>query len=144
MLDLACERSCGDRTGKRLAPRRWVQYRLALICLPRWASIDPTRHIRWQPGRIGCGSDEYRCIGSTGQPGFREVPANLAQLEYVPSFETVAAGQRLWSSYLNHIGESTILGPYSAGTQLEFGLAPASYCTGPHPQPSSGATARVA
>ena len=48
------------------------------------ASIDPTVQIYGSsPGRIGCGSDEYLCIGSTGQPGFREVLANLAQLEYV-------------------------------------------------------------
>jgi hypothetical protein len=48
------------------------------------ASIDPTVQISaGSPGRIGCSSDEYLCIGSTGQPGFREVLANLAQLEYV-------------------------------------------------------------
>ena len=48
------------------------------------ASIDPTLQIYGgSPGRIGCGSDEYLCIGSTGQRGFREVLANLAQLEYV-------------------------------------------------------------
>jgi hypothetical protein len=48
------------------------------------ASIDPTVQIyASSPGRIGCGSNEYLCIGSTGQPGFREVLANLAQLQYV-------------------------------------------------------------
>ena len=48
------------------------------------ASIDPTVQIYGSsPGRIGCASDEYLCIGSTGQPGFRDVLANLAQLEYV-------------------------------------------------------------
>ena len=48
------------------------------------AAIDPTDQIyASSPGRIGCGSDEYLCIGSTGQPGFREVLASLAQLEYV-------------------------------------------------------------
>jgi hypothetical protein len=48
------------------------------------ASIDPTVQIyASSPGRIGCGSDEYPCIGSTGQPGFREVLANVAKLEYV-------------------------------------------------------------
>lgn len=47
-------------------------------------SIDPTVQIYpGSPGRIGCGSDEYLCIGSTGQPGFREVLADLAALEYV-------------------------------------------------------------
>jgi len=50
----------------------------------RVASIDPTVQIyASSPGRIGCGSDEYLCIGSTGQPGFREVLANLVQLENV-------------------------------------------------------------
>jgi hypothetical protein len=48
------------------------------------ASIDPTVQIyASSPGRIGCGSDEYLCIGRTGQPGFREVLANLAKLDYV-------------------------------------------------------------
>ena len=47
------------------------------------ASIDSTVQIYvGSPGRIGCSSDEYLCIGSTGQPGFREVLANLAQLDY--------------------------------------------------------------
>jgi hypothetical protein len=48
------------------------------------ASIDPTVQVyASSPGRIACSSDEYLCIGSTGQPGFREVLANLAQLDYV-------------------------------------------------------------
>ena len=48
------------------------------------ASIDPTVQIYAdRRGRIGCGSNEYLCIGSTCQPGFRDVLANLAQLEYV-------------------------------------------------------------
>jgi hypothetical protein len=43
------------------------------------ASIDPTVQIyASSPGRIGCGSDEYLCIGSTGQPGFREVLAAVS------------------------------------------------------------------
>jgi hypothetical protein len=48
------------------------------------AAVDPTVQIyASSPGRIGCGSDADLCIGSTGQPGFREVLAKLAQLEYV-------------------------------------------------------------
>jgi hypothetical protein len=48
------------------------------------ASIDPTVQIyAASPGRIGCTGDEYLCIGSTGQPGFRDVLANLARLDYV-------------------------------------------------------------
>jgi hypothetical protein len=52
------------------------------------ASIDPTVQIyAGSPGRIECGSDEYLCIGSTGQPRFREVLANLAQLDYVSGIQ---------------------------------------------------------
>jgi hypothetical protein len=52
------------------------------------ASIDPTVQIYTSsPGRIGCGVDEYLCIGSTAQPGFRQVLANLAQLDYVTDIE---------------------------------------------------------
>jgi hypothetical protein len=52
------------------------------------ASIDPTVQIyASSPGRIRCGSDEYLCIGSTGQPGFRELLANLAQLDYVSGIQ---------------------------------------------------------
>src|SRR5580765_5257888 len=48
------------------------------------SAIDPTVEIHsGSPGRIGCTSDEYLCIGSTYQPGFRAVLANLAQLPYV-------------------------------------------------------------
>jgi hypothetical protein len=48
------------------------------------ASIDPTVQIYADSrGHIGCGSNKYLCIGSTGQPGFRDVLANLAQLDYV-------------------------------------------------------------
>ena len=61
------------------------------FCIParaglaaRVASIDPTVQINASsPGRIGCGSDEYLCIGSTGQPGFQAVLADLAELDYV-------------------------------------------------------------
>ena len=48
------------------------------------ASIDPTIQIyTGSPGRVGCGADEYLCIGSTAQPGFQQVLANLAALDYV-------------------------------------------------------------
>jgi hypothetical protein len=51
---------------------------------PEVTSIDPTVEIYGSsPGRIGCGSDEYLCVGSTRQPGFRKVLANLAKLMYV-------------------------------------------------------------
>jgi hypothetical protein len=48
------------------------------------ASIDPTIQMyAGSPGRVGCGADEYLCIGSTAQPGFQQVLANLAALDYV-------------------------------------------------------------
>ena len=51
-------------------------------------SIDHTVQIyASSPGRIGCGADEYLCIGSTAQPGFRQVLADLAQLDYVTDIE---------------------------------------------------------
>jgi len=51
-------------------------------------SIDPTVQIYADsPGRVGCGVGEYLCIGSTAQPGFRQVLANLAQLDYVTGIE---------------------------------------------------------
>jgi len=47
-------------------------------------AIDPTVQIyAGSPGRVGCGVDENLCIGSTAQPRFRQVLANLEQLDYV-------------------------------------------------------------
>ena len=55
-------------------------------------SIDPTIQIyAGSPGRVGCGDGEYLCIGSTYQPGFRDVLTNLAQLEYVTDIEPSVA-----------------------------------------------------
>jgi hypothetical protein len=56
----------------------------------------------------------------------------------------LAGGQVLWTSYLEHLGESRLIGPYPAGTELILGLKPASYCTEPEPRPSTGIYARVA
>jgi hypothetical protein len=51
-------------------------------------AIDPTVQIfAGSPGRIGCTDDQYLCIGSTHQPGFRSVLVNLAQLDYVTRIE---------------------------------------------------------
>jgi hypothetical protein len=55
-----------------------------------------------------------------------------------------AGAQVLWTSYLQHLGESTLMGPYPAGAEVVFGLKPASYCTEPGPSPSTGADARIA
>jgi hypothetical protein len=47
-------------------------------------AIDPTVQIYPSSrGRIGCTREQYLCIGSTHQPGYRAVLANLAQLDYV-------------------------------------------------------------
>jgi hypothetical protein len=62
-----------------------------------------------------------------------------------PTFDASSPGQRLWSNVLSHIGESTLLGPYASGTELIFGLAPRSYCSGTNARPSpSRAAARIA
>ena len=45
--------------------------------------IDSTVQYSRSPGRIGCQSDEYLCIGHTHQNNWREVLNQLAQLEYV-------------------------------------------------------------
>jgi hypothetical protein len=47
-------------------------------------SIDPSLWCaRSSPGRIGCGAEQFLCVGSTGQPNFRLTLTNLAQLDYV-------------------------------------------------------------
>jgi hypothetical protein len=61
-----------------------------------------------------------------------------------PSADATAAGLRLWSNVLSHIGESTLLGPYPSGTELTFGLEPRSYCTQVNPRTSSATAARIA
>ena len=46
--------------------------------------IDPTIEIFPKSrGRIGCGPQEFLCIGSTHQPGFKTVLYKLASLPYV-------------------------------------------------------------
>jgi hypothetical protein len=55
-----------------------------------------------------------------------------------------AGGQVLWTSYLEHLGESMLIGPYPASTELVLGLKTAAYCTEPGPRPSTGGNARVA
>jgi len=69
------------------------------FCIPaspetiaEFRAIDPTVQILpGSPGRIGCTADQYLCIGSTHQPGFRSVLVNLAQLEYVTHIELSVA-----------------------------------------------------
>ena len=54
------------------------------------------------------------------------------------------SAQLLWSGYLEHLGESKLLGPYSAGAELVLGLKPASYCSDATPRLSSSTQARTA
>jgi hypothetical protein len=61
-----------------------------------------------------------------------------------PNAGLPVGARRLWASYLRHLGESTDLGPYPAGTELRLGLVPASFCALAAPRPSDGAFARVA
>ena len=52
------------------------------------SSIDPSIAIfPSSPGRIGCTREERLCVGSTYQPEFRTVLANLAGLDYVARIE---------------------------------------------------------
>jgi len=51
-------------------------------------SIDPTIAIHAESrGRVGCSPMEVLCLGSTNQPGFREVLERLCGLEYVRRIE---------------------------------------------------------
>jgi hypothetical protein len=51
-------------------------------------AVDPTIQIYpASPGRIGCGSDQLLCIGSTHQPEFRDVLRRLAELDFVRRIE---------------------------------------------------------
>jgi hypothetical protein len=43
--------------------------------------------MRRSRGRIGCTGDQYLCVGSTHQPGFRAVLARLARLPYIDRIE---------------------------------------------------------
>lgn len=65
------------------------------FCIPADAAavsevlgIDPTLRIhRDSPGRIGCSSVEFLCIGNTDQGDFRAVLIRLAELPYVERIE---------------------------------------------------------
>jgi hypothetical protein len=47
-------------------------------------AIDHTIQLhRGSRGRIGCTNEQYLCVGSTHQPGYRTVLRRLAELEYV-------------------------------------------------------------
>jgi hypothetical protein len=51
-------------------------------------SIDPTIQISCEsPGRIGCGQNQWLCIGSTHQKDFKVVLRRLACLDYVDKID---------------------------------------------------------
>jgi hypothetical protein len=53
-------------------------------CVAEVQRIDPTVQLmRGARGRIGCGTDEILCLGSTHQPDWRGVLTNLARLPYI-------------------------------------------------------------
>jgi hypothetical protein len=49
--------------------------------------IDGSVRVQRAPGRSGCSESELLCIGTTHQPGYREVLARLARLPYVTRIE---------------------------------------------------------
>lgn len=51
-------------------------------------AIDRTVEVqRGARGRIGCSAEQYLCVGSTHQPGCRDVLLRLARLDYVAAIE---------------------------------------------------------
>ncbi len=51
-------------------------------------AIDRTVEVqRGARGRIGCSAEQYLCVGSTHQPGYRDVLVRLARLDYVAAIE---------------------------------------------------------
>lgn len=64
------------------------------FCIPdrtdavaRVKAIDASVAVHRARGRIGCSSGELLCIGSTHQPGYRDVLLALADLPYVTRIE---------------------------------------------------------
>lgn len=49
--------------------------------------IDASVRLQRAQGRIGCSKTQLLCIGSTHQPGYRQVLAALADLAYVARIE---------------------------------------------------------
>lgn len=84
-LDLAAL----DDRGLRGPPNglRSMSYEFCIPANERYAAevqrIDPTVEImRGSRGRIGCTKNQYLCVGSTGQRGYRHVLERLAALDY--------------------------------------------------------------
>lgn len=66
------------------------------FCIPRGEAyrrevegIDTTLRIQTAAGRIGCGPEQYLCIGNTHQPNWRRVIYRLAELPFVEKIEQV-------------------------------------------------------
>ena len=58
------------------------------VAVAEVAAIDRTVEVqRGARGRIGCSAAEYLCVGSTHQPGYRDVLVRLARLDYVAAIE---------------------------------------------------------
>lgn len=73
----------GESDGKRA-----LSYEFCIPDMEHYKSkvkqIDSTVQCTSEsPGRIGCASHEFLCIGSTHQPTFREVLRGLAELPYI-------------------------------------------------------------
>lgn len=69
-----------------------VDYEFCIPDLPKARdevrAVDSTvRFLDGSRGRIGCGPGQVLCIGSTHQPGWRDVLLNLARLPYVARIE---------------------------------------------------------
>lgn len=66
----------------------WIGYE---FCIPATdahvaevEALDPSvQHFAGSRGRIGCRSDQYLCIGNTGQPNWRDRLMAIASLDYV-------------------------------------------------------------
>ncbi len=49
--------------------------------------IDPSLKVQSSRGRIGCGKDQYLCLGNTHQKNYRDILYGLARLPYVERIE---------------------------------------------------------
>lgn len=86
---IALDLSALDDRGLRGPPTglRSMSYEFCIPAGERYAvevqRIDPTVEVmRGSRGRIGCAKDQYLCVGSTGQRGYRQVLERLAALDY--------------------------------------------------------------
>lgn len=80
---LSADGLTGPETGKRS-----VSYEFCIpateVHLAAVQAIDPSvQYFPTARGRIGCGNDQYLCIGHTHQPGWREILLKIADLTYV-------------------------------------------------------------